>query len=198
VRPKRGIVRSGLLILLIVPLPIFASLAFLNAQNGPWPFAAVGEALCLALAALGLLIHRRVFIGVTATTIEERGFRGRHTSLPVSDIATIVLAHTYTAASADTLPQLLVLDRAGRRMLRMRGVFWSEESMLAVAGSLGEEVEHVAEPMTTAEFFSRYPGTAYWFENRPHVAIAALAVALLTCVGVVLGLMQLLGLPIAA
>ncbi|TXN32469.1 hypothetical protein [Lacisediminihabitans profunda] len=196
VRPKSGIVRSGLLILLIVPLPIFGSLALLSAQNGPWPFAAFGEALCLLLCWLGLALYRRVFIGVTSKSIEERGLLGRHTSHRTADVATIVLAHTFGASSADTLPQLIVRDRAGTRMLRMRGLYWTEESMLAVANAIGEEVQVVKEPMTSAEFFARYPGSAYWFENRRGLAIAALAAALLVCVGVVLGLMQLLGLPI--
>ncbi|WP_187270821.1 hypothetical protein, partial [Lacisediminihabitans profunda] len=73
---------------------------------------------------------------------------------------------------------------------------WTAESMLAVANALGEEVQVVKEPMPRAAFFARYPGSAYWFEHRRGLAIAALAAALLVCVGVVLGLMQLLGLPI--
>jgi hypothetical protein len=196
VRPKAGIVRSGLLILLIVPLPIFGSLALLSAQNGPWPFAAFGEALCLLLCGLGFALYRRVFIGVTSNSIEERGMLGRHTSHPTADVATIVLARTFGTSSDDTLPQLIVRDRAGTRLLRMRGLFWTEESMLAVAKVIGEDVQVVEEPMPTAEFFTRFPGSAYWFENRRGLGIAVLAVALLACVGVVLGLMRLLGLPI--
>ncbi|WP_394771008.1 hypothetical protein [Lacisediminihabitans sp.] len=198
VRPKAGIVRSGLLILLIVPLPIFGSLALLSTQNGPWPYAAIGEALCLLLCSLGFALFRRVFVGVTSISIEERGLLGRHTSHPTADVATIVLAHTFGASSADTLPQLIVRNRAGTRILRMRGLFWTEDSMLAVANAIGEEVQVEKEPMSTAEFFARYPGSAYWFENRRGLTIAALAVALLVCVGVVLGLMRLLGLPIGS
>jgi hypothetical protein len=192
---KRGILRSGLLILLIVPLPIFVSFALLDTRTGPWPFAA-GEALCLALASLGVGLFRRVCIGVTATTIEERGFWGRLNSLPLSDVGSIVVARTYAGSSAETHPQLLVRDRAGKRMLRMRGIFWPEQSMRAVAESLGERVHYIDEPMTSAEFLARYPGTAYWFENRPGIAIATLATLVIVCVAAVLGLMKLLGLPI--
>lgn len=195
VRPKATIVRSGLLILLIVPLPIFGSLALLSPQNGPWPFAAFGEALCLLLCWLGYALYRRVFIGVTSVSIEERGLFGRHTSHRIADVATIALAHSFRSSSADTLPQLIVMNRAGIRMLRMRGLYWSEKSMLAVAGAIGEEVQVVEEPMTNADFFAQYPGSAYWFENRRGLVIATLAAVLLVCVGVVLGLMRLVGVP---
>ena len=196
IRPKPTLIRSGLLILLIVPLPIFTALVFLGLSNGSWPIGVIGEALSMLLCWLGLVLFRSTFVGVTATSIIEHGFFGRTRSTPLSGVASVVLAHTYNGSSAETLPQLIVRNQDGVRMLRLRGIFWTEESMRAVADSVGGSLELPPEPMTPTEFFQRYAGSAYWFENRPVLAGVAIAALLTACGGLVLGLMLLLGQPI--
>ncbi|MCU1556149.1 MAG: hypothetical protein JWN09_144 [Microbacteriaceae bacterium] len=197
IRPKPTLIRSGLLMLLIVPLPIFAALLFLGLSSGSWPIAVIGEALCMLLCWLGLVMFRATFVGVTTTSIVEHGFFGRATTAPLSEVASVVLAHTYSTSTTETLPQLIVRDRNGVRLLRLRGIFWTEESMRVIADSIGGDLELPPEAMTSAEFFDRYAGSAYWFENRPVVAGVGIAVLLAVCVGVVLGLMRLLGQPMA-
>ncbi|WP_354568039.1 hypothetical protein [Glaciihabitans sp. UYNi722] len=196
VRPKPALIRSGLLTLLIVPLPIFTALLFLGLPNGSWPVAVYGEIFCVLLCGIGFLLFRATFVGVTATTIVERSFFGARTISLTADVASMVLVHTYSTSTAETLPQLIVRDREGVRLLRLRGIFWTEESMRAVATSIEGELELPTEAITADEFFERYPGSAYWFENRPVVAAIAGALVITAGVAIVLGLMLLLGLPI--
>ena len=197
VRPKRSLIRGGILTAVIVPLPIFAALLFFGLANGSWAIALIGEGLCMLLGWLGFLLFRGTYVAVTTTSIVEKGFFGRTTSAPLSEVESVVLARTYSGSTVDTLPQLIVRDSSGVRLLRLRGIFWTEESMRAVVDSIGGAAELPSEAMTSAEFFERYSGSAYWFENRPLVAGIAIAVLLAGCVGVVLGLMHLLGQPIA-
>lgn len=196
VRPKPDLVRSGFLTLFIVPLPIFLTLVFLGLRNGSWPVAVYGEVVCALLCVLGLVVFRAIFIGITATAIIERGFFGRTTTAVLSDVASVVIVHTYRTSTAETLPQLIVRNRQGARLLRMRGQIWTEEAMHSVANCLDATLEQPQEAMTSQEFFTRYEGSAYWFENRPILAIVMVAIAIGLCVAIVLGLMRLLGQPI--
>ena len=196
VRPIPDLVRSGFLTLFIVPLPIFLTLVFLGLRNDSWPVAVYGEAVCALLCVLGLVVFRAVFIGITTTSIIERGFFGRTTTAVLSDVASVVLVHTYRTWTAETLPQLIVRNHQGERLLRMRGQFWSEEDMRGVANCLDACLEQPEEAMTSQEFFKRYEGSAYWFENRPILALVMVAIAIGLCVAIVLGLMQLIGQPI--
>ena len=197
VRPKPDLVRSGFLTLFIVPLPIFLTLVFLGLRNGSWPVAIYGEAVCALLCVLGLFVFRAIFIGVTTTSIVERSFFGRTTTAVLSDVASVVIVHTYRTSTAETLPQLIVRNRHGTRLLRMRGHFWTEEDMHSVANYLDVTLELPQEAMTSQEFFKRYEGSAYWFENRPILAMVMVAIAIGLCVAIVLGLMRLIGQPIA-
>ncbi len=196
IRPRQSLMISGLLVLFIVPLPIFGTLIALGVQNGLWPLAAVGVMFSILLCVQGYLSFRSTFVAVTATSIVERGFFGRTTSVPRSKVDTMVLAFTYSGSSSETLPQLLVRDNDGVRLLRLRGVFWTEESMRQVATAIGGALELPPEPMTSEQFFGRFTGGAYWFENRPALVVGAIGILLVVSVGLVLGLMLLLGLPI--
>lgn len=196
VRPKPGIIRSGLLILLIVPLPIFGVLVFEGAGTGSWPIGLVGELICLLLCIFGIVRFRGIFVDVTSASIVERGFFGRRRISRLSDIDDLALAQTYSSSTADTVPQLIARDRSGKRVLRLRGVFWTEESMRAVTAAAGLPFEEITEPLSPAEFFNRFPGAAYWFENRRAIVVAAVVVISIVCIGIVLGLMQVLGSPI--
>jgi hypothetical protein len=196
IRPKPALIRSGLLVLLIVPLPIFGVLIFEGATSGSWPIGVGGELVCLLLCVFSVVRFRATFVEVNSTSIVERGFFGGRTHSNLSDIGDMVIAQTYSNSTADTLPQLIARDHQGKRVLRLRGVFWTEESMRAITTAAGLPFEELAEPLTSAEFFRRFPGAAYWFENRREVVVAAVAVISIVCVGIVLGLMQVLDSPV--
>jgi hypothetical protein len=135
-------------------------------------------------------------VEVSATHVTERGFFGKTTHTPLSAARSVVLAFTYGGSSNEALPQLLILDASGRRILRLRGLFWSEASMRELAAAVGIPLSLAPEPITSAQFFDLYSGVAYWFENRPTLAIVGILIVLAACVATVFGLMRILGLPI--
>lgn len=167
--PQKGLVRSGIMTLIIVPLPLIGVLIFLRLPAGALPAAAATVFVCLAIGFWTLTLFKGTSIGITADAIEEVGFFGQKIVSLKEDIGSVVLVHTYYGELAETHPQLIVRNRDDQRMLRMRGTFWTEESMRTVANELGVTLDEPPTPMTARQMFSRYPGTAYWFEDRPRI-----------------------------
>ena len=196
-RPRRGLLWSGVLVLIIVPLPIVATLITLGVPNGSWPIALIGGAISIVVFFTGLYLFRTTDIVISSTQITERGFFSRSTSTPISAVNSLVLAHTFSLSSSETLPQLIVRNDHNDRILRMRGIFWTEQSMREAAAAIGSPLEEPADAITSRQFFEQYSGSAYWFENRRGLGVTIVAVIGLACIGVVLGLMRLLGLPVA-
>ncbi|MES2094614.1 MAG: hypothetical protein V4531_12490 [Actinomycetota bacterium] len=196
-RPRRSLLGSGILGLILVPLPIVVTILALGSPDGSWRFALIFGAIAVILFIIGLYLFQTTYILITARQVTEREFFGAPVSTPLSAVHSAVLAHTFRTSSSDTLPQLIVRNDRGERLLRMRGIFWTEESMRAAAAAIGVPLEEPAEALTARQFLEVYSGSAYWFENRRGVVALVVAVGIL-CIGVVLGLMGLLGLPLNA
>lgn len=196
VGPRRSLVRNGALSYILLSLPLFGALYFLGANRGTWQIALTVHLGTILLVSFGYLIYRRTYIGVTATEIHERAVLGGVTAIPLSRVHRAILISTYRSSSTETTQQLLLCDADDARLLRMRGIFWTESAMRAVAAVSGAPLEEDPNPMTSKAFFELHPGTAYWFENRPVLTALAVVVALVAVLGLVLGLMVLMGIPI--
>lgn len=200
VSPRRSLVRNGVLSYALLSLPLFGALYFLSTSSTVWLTALGMHMFSLVAAAAVYLRFTRVFIGVTSTAIHERGFLGRSRVMQLSEVVHATLVYTYRSSSTETMPQLLVRCADHRRVLRMRGMFWSETNLRAVASAITASsdirLEERREPLTASAFFTEYPGSAYWFENRPALVVVAGFVILLVVLGVVLGFMALAGIPI--
>jgi len=196
-RPRRGLLWSGVFVLVIVPLPVVATLITLGMPNGSWPIARIGGVISIVVFFIGLHLFRTTEIVISATQITERGFFSRTVCTPISAVNSLVLVHTFSISSSETLPQLIVRNDRNDRILRMRGAFWSEQTMREAAAAIGSPLEEPVDALTSRQFFEQYSGSAYWFENQPALGVAIAAVIGLACIGGVLGLMSLLGLPLA-
>ena len=196
-RPRRGLLWSGVLVLIIVPLPIVATLVTLGVPDGSWPFALIGGAISILVFFVGLHLFRTTYVVISSTQITERGFFSRPASTPISAVSSVVLTHTFSTSSSETLPQLIVRNDRSERILRMRGIFWTEQTMRAAAAAIGSPLEEPVDALTPRQFFEQYSGSAYWFENRRGLGVTIVVVIGLACIGLVLGLMRLLGLPVA-
>jgi len=194
--PKRGLVRSVGVSVLLVAVPVFGVLTFLGAHNGTWRIGALGALLTLAVCVFAYLRYRRTSITVTALHIEERGFWGRHHSFARTDAASVDLVHSYSPTSPDPAPQLIARDAGGRCLLRMRGAFWTAEAMHEVADHLEPIVAVHSEAMTAKEFHQRFPGAAYWFEDRPLVMGVIIGVITIIVLAVIFALSAFVGLPV--
>jgi hypothetical protein len=197
VTPRPTLLKNGVLSYGFVSIPLFGALYGLAAPNKSWPVVLVFHLLTLALASHWYLRYRSAFVGVSADTVQERGFFGSVQSVPAADVRYAVLAHTYrSSSSSDPVAQLLLVGEDDKRLLRMRGAFWSEADMRTIANALDVDLRDRAEPITLATFYDDYPDSAYWFENRPVLGGVAIAATVIVVLGFVLGLMRIIGIPI--
>jgi hypothetical protein len=194
--PKIGLVRNALWSILLISVPVFGVLIFFGLTNGTWTIAVVGLVFCLLLGLIAYLLYRATYIGITDTAIDERGFWGARSSILRSEIASVVLANTYGLGSTEVVAQLVVRDAGGSRILRMRGSFWSVEAMRSAIAVIDVSPVVPPEPLSAKEFFARFPGSAYWFERRPILAIVGLIGMLLVGAGIIFAIMRIAGLPV--
>jgi len=194
-RPRRSLLLSGILVFFVVPLPIDATLLILGVTGGTWQTPVIGAAVVVAIFLVALYLLQTCYVAISPTEIIEREYFTRPVTTPLSRVRTVVIAHTFSSSSSETFPQLLVRDAQGKRILRMRGVFWTEESIRAAAAAIGSPVHELPEPVTSKQFFEQYSASAYWFEGRRGLGIGVVVVVGVLCVGLTIGLMALIGLP---
>jgi hypothetical protein len=175
IRPLRRLLHQGLATALAFLVPSFGALYFLTVPDGAWAVVVVVTVVVALVLLLAAWTYLRVAIWVSPQGLTERGFFGSLTSVPVEEIGYVVLAHTFHGGGTDAVPQLFVCDEHGNQLVRMRGQFWSLESMTAVAAGLGIDPVDLGEPLSNRELLELYPGLLYWFERRPYLAVAAFA-----------------------
>jgi len=178
-RPEPRLFRQAIASLLAFAVPAFGVAYFVTAPDGAWPTVLVVQVIVSALFLLATWAFFRVGIWVHPDGIVERGFFGVVTRIASDRIASTVLAHAYYGGGADTVPQFFVCDSDGRQLVRMRGQFWSRESIATVRDTLGVPTSELAEGVSTKEILLHYPGLLYWFERRPILAISGLGAVLL-------------------
>ena len=197
-RPRRSLLWNGVLVLAIVPLPIIVTIFTLGLHSRSWHIAVIAECVVIGIFLIGFFLLHNTYVTISTTHLTERGFFARTVTTAISEVRSIVIVQTFRNSSSETVPQLIVRNGNGQRLLRMRGVFWSEESMRAAVAAIGVPLDEPMEPLTAHQFFEQYAGTAYWFEDRRGLATGLLVLAGLACGGVTLGLMGLDGLPFGA
>lgn len=196
--PSTSLLRTTMASVLLVTVPVFGVLFFLGLKNGTWPLAVAGMALTLLACAIGVKQFRSIFIGVTATTIEERGLFGSRTSTSLASAASVALVSIYSRGLPDPVNQLIVSDAEGRRLLRMRGSYWTLDAMRSVIASIDLTPSLPTDVMTRKEFFTAFPGAAYWFDRRPALFWSIIAGVALIGALLLIELVKLAGLHFGA
>ncbi|MBC7725324.1 MAG: hypothetical protein H7146_11350 [Burkholderiaceae bacterium] len=196
VRPRRSLARHGALAVLIVSVTLIATLALIGVSPSRWPGVIAAEAVLLAVAVLVYIVYRRTVIAVSTVELVECSYSGRELRVDLANISRAAIHRTYRTHATDSTLQLIALDSSGRTLLRMRGVIWSDDNIREVALALGVPVGDFPDPVTSAEFFATYPGSAFWFENRRSVRVFGILGVALLSLSVILGLMVATGIPI--
>jgi hypothetical protein len=194
--PRRSLLVSTLVSTLAIVVPVSALFFWFAIPRGQGIFVVIALVTAVVAAFVVLLRQLTVDTVLTATELRGRGIFSPMVRVPLDSIASVVIVPTYVGQAPDPILQMLVRDTAGRRLFRLRGNFWHPGDLRKVANALPVATTSVAEPMTLPEFFAAYPGSAYWFENRPWVTVALFAVVIAICVGIAVGVMQLLDMPI--
>jgi hypothetical protein len=196
--PRRSLLVSALVSIVLVLLPVSAVLYWFAIPRGQGFWVAVAQGI-VVVASFALLLRQLTVDTVVADgELRGRGIFSPMERVPLSTIARVDLVPVYVGQSPETVPQLLVRDAAGARLFRLRGTFWHPGDLDKIADALPVPTRVAPEPMSHAEFFAAYPGSAYWFENRPWLVAGLLAAVIAICIGIAVGVMTLLGMPIMA
>jgi len=193
-RPHHHLFRQGVVAVLAFMTPVFVVLYVMTVPDGPWEAVLVTQVLATVAVAGASVAYFRVAIWVDRTSITETGFFGRTVRVEADQIGSIFLAEVFEPSGTHTVPQLFVRDATGRQVLRMRGQFWSRESMETVLSTLEVPKEARDHSLSTQEIRDEYPGLLYWFERRPALAAVAVAAGAALLAGVVYVLFRVVGL----
>lgn len=172
-RPMPRIFSQGLIAVVAFMTPVFVVLYVMTIPSGPWRAVLVTQIIATMVVVAGSASYFRLAVWVDSGSISETGLFGRTQRIEAGDIGSVFLAEVFEASGTKTLPQLFVRDKAGRTVIRMRGQFWSRESMDRVLTTL--EAPKIAwdGSVSTRELRDEYPGLLYWFERRPVMAALA-------------------------
>ncbi|MEP6481642.1 MAG: hypothetical protein ABJA94_06500 [Rhodoglobus sp.] len=157
--------------------PVFVTLYVLTIPDGVWRVVLGVHVFVTIVIALGALAFLKVGIWVGAEGLRERGYFGRTAHFPIVDIGSTILAQTFSGGGTESLPQLFVRGHDGRTLVRMRGEFWSKETIDVVVATLDVPHETLNDAVSREELRSNYPDLLYWFEERPVVAALAFTAA---------------------
>lgn len=175
VRPRESLVRAGVIALVIGGIPLFSVLYWLSYSQGSWRRVLAVNIAVAAVALFAWIRHRRVYTEVGESELVKQAYLRRHI-IDRERIASTLIAHTWRPGSSESIPQLLVLDRAGECLIRLRGTVWSLEAMETIAEALVVPSTVETHTMTLREFYAEHPNSAYWYEGRPWITVAGIAV----------------------
>jgi hypothetical protein len=177
-------------------IPVFGVLYWFAIEHDSWQAVATVN-LVVVLIGVALLVRQlSVHCEVTATELRGNGIFTPLVRVPLSRVHSVLLVPTYVGQAPEAITQLLVRDSRGRRLFRMRGNFWTEADLRAVADALPVRAGIVDEPIALSEFFRHYPGSAYWFEDKPGLRVFLIGTLIAIALAVAVWVMTILGMPI--
>jgi hypothetical protein len=195
VRPRAGLLGTAILTAVLVTSPLFGVLYWFTIPLGRWiEVLAIHFIVLLACLIIGVR-QLAVFAEVRDGRLRGNGIFSPLEEVDLHRIARVDLVDTYVGLAPNPVRQLLIRDADGHRLFRMRGNFWYRRDLDEIAAALPVEPVIVREPLDLRDFFRDYPGSAYWFEDKPMVMGGAIVLGVLAVAGVAAGAMLLAGEP---
>lgn len=192
-RPHPYLLRRGVGACIAFFTPAFAVLYFLTVPSGPWWAVTIAQVLVTIMFVYAIVAYVRLGVWVSADSIAERGFFGITQRYGRHELGTTVFVNTYHGGWVETVPQLFITDPNGKQLIRLRGQFWSRDTMQTVMSTLEVPVTEIDHPVSNSELHASYPGLLYWFERRPVLAASIFAAVLIVGCAVLYALLVVLG-----
>ncbi|WP_341953877.1 hypothetical protein [Salinibacterium sp. TMP30] len=169
----RALLNRGILAALAFIGPVFGVLYVIVLPDGHWLAVVVAQLAAILLACAGAVGYFRsaIWIGPDSSLVTERGFFGQLSTFDKADAASILLAEVYTSDGSESRPQLVVLGANKRRLLRMRGQYWTREDMNVIVAALDVPVHSIPETVSMGELRNDYPHALYVLERRPLLVV---------------------------
>ncbi|MDQ1582913.1 MAG: hypothetical protein QOF36_967 [Microbacteriaceae bacterium] len=170
VEPHGHLFTTGIVAILALTSPVFAVLYWLAIPLGVWAIVLVIHVLVLLAGIVAVVAHFGTTIQIGSDGVSEHRFFGRVTTTHGDQVGQVLLLDLYQGGSTlDTHPQLFIRGHDGRLLLRMRGQFWSRESMERVAEEFDVPLTMTPNSMTLSELRRKTPELLYWFERFPRL-----------------------------
>ncbi|TPW77343.1 hypothetical protein [Schumannella soli] len=189
-RLRRSILVGAITALVLALVPVTVALVVLG--DGLLPTVLIESAIVIACVVIGLR-QLTIHVRLTDRELSGNGIFSPMVRVDLDDVHEVLLVPTFVGSAPEPVLQLLVRDATGRRLFRLRGNFWDDGLLEKLAAALPVPVQTIAEPVTSKSFFETYPGSEYWFENKPWLRVAAILGVGLLVLGVAAGAMLALG-----
>lgn len=174
-RPQPQLGGATRLVVAALILPVFTAVLWFSIPRGTWPRVLVALLVVSLVYLAANWLLARASISVTADCVSENGLLTGRIRVPAKRIASQVVLETYRGESLDTDMQLFAFDSTGDRLLRMRGPYWSRESIEAMAAAFDVPTRRLEGPITLRELRRRYRDSLYWFERWPALGVLCTA-----------------------
>jgi hypothetical protein len=155
----------------VLILPVFIAVFWFSIPRGTWPRVLVALIVVSLVYLVASRLLARASIRVTADCVSENGLLSGRIRVPARRIVSLVILETYRGDSFDTDLQLFAFDPAGVRLFRMRGPYWSRESIEIMAAAFDVPTRRIEGPITSLELRRRYRDSLYWFERWPALGL---------------------------
>jgi hypothetical protein len=173
-RPRRSLFRDGLLGAILTLTPVFGVAYWQTIGEPTLPLLIGFHALSTLLVVAASWRYFATGVWVDDISLSERGFLSNLRRFPRAEVTGIVRARTF-GHGAEPVHQLFVMGRDDTVLVRLRGQFWSADSMDALAKALAVPVTVLPDVMSTRELAMERPALVYWFERSRLAAAAAIA-----------------------
>lgn len=192
IKPERATYWRSLAALLAIMVPVLVLLYVLTIPDGPWYAVLATQVIASVIWTILSFAFFAVEVRLDENSLVERRFvSGRHV-ISRDRVHTVL---RLTGAESDAVAaHLFVCDADGNRLLRLRGYYWSTESMDALTKALDVPVEIIDESYSIGDLREGRPQLPYWYEGRPIMSSVIFAIGA-GVLGVVLyGVLHLLDL----
>ena len=169
-RPHRYILVSGLVAALALTTPVFAVAYWLTITPGTWMWPLGLHVLAALVGALLVFRFHRTAVVVSPQGVVERGFLGRINQISTDEISALYLVEIYRDSTLDTQPNLFIIDKDGALRIRLRGQYWSRESMEELAEVVDRPLTNLSDSIRLADMRQSRPEWLYWFERLPVIS----------------------------
>lgn len=164
-RPRRSLLASLGIPAAALGVPLIGVIAFVVAPGALWSTIVALALAFLTIIGVGLLQFRLAQVMVSRYGVVERGWFGLVRTVPAREIASILRVRLYRTNSTESSPVLFIIGNTGARRVRLRGHFWSDDTLDQVAPALGVPEVVVDEAFTVAELAAYNPTLVSWVER---------------------------------
>ncbi|WP_166980509.1 hypothetical protein [Paramicrobacterium fandaimingii] len=168
VRTRRSLLWQGLLVVAVIAVPLLLTLYWLAVPVGAGWWVLAAQVLLMAVLVVVGVRFAMMKVSISASRLGVVPFLPRSRDVELIDVARAIVLRLRRPGATEPVLQMFVLDGEGALLLRMRGEFWTDESINRVASRLvTAPVEHVQNTVTLDELQRSNPDMLTWFERRP-------------------------------